>query len=809
MTNGSYAAEENPFAEYGMTDSQAAAVIGYYSSVGVVAPAIAAYINPAPATPSVPGVTPGVTTTVIPPPVITNLDINVSALLQPIKDLFNSIWGNIQVWFNDVKNWIVDHLSPLITAVYSLLSQWFNWLWNNISPVFDNLYQWIQGIIEPITSFVDSSVGEAWYWIQAAVDNIINQLRPFFDMVWDWVDTGFDDLKAFIQSLLNDVSQKVSDINHWFSDEFIDPFIDWLVQLPGKLWEPFNTQITAIGHSIETWLTHKSPGFMAVFSTWWAAISAWWKRTNAGIHAWDRSVNNWFLTYETKYGGLAQALIIILSGGLAASALTSSASIGAWFVRVFSLFGGWLASMLPRLGGWFASQWVPLLGSSAILGAAATGQLQSMIDKFVSPAINGVMTWAESMGPVAPDNGANVITGITKLATFTVSGLAAMTLAGEALSPLKHIGLGHIAAVLYDLINYKTLTAAFMGVLAVCYIKTPLTYYYNKVARPNIPNERELAQMLSQQDITPAQYREYMPYHGWPNEWIERNVDSVYRALSPFIIGPIAQQVDLAPELIDYWVRLAGYGPQFGPLIKKWIDSEKAAGVKALSTTIAISRFKEGFDTEDQFRQNMVGLGIDAGQLSRYVFAANLNYLYDYQTDLKAYYIDLYHRRAIEEPELRSDLVQTGLAPDRLDLVVSQQKIKRLAAAKEAEDPAIAVEFDTIRDRRKKLLISRDDEVKQLVAIGKELPYALAIADNDDVALAEKAVPPKVVVVLDYETEAGKVQVDTIRRLRRGGQTTAEQETISLSALQMPDDLAQAIVDNDGLRIKAGAAGGA
>ncbi len=105
-------------------------------------------------------------------------------------------------------------------------------------------------------------------------------------------------------------------------------------------------------------------------------------------------------------------------------------------------------------------------------------------------------------------------------------------------------------------------------------------------------------------------------------------------------------------------------------------------------------------------------------------------------------------------------------------------------------------------------LITREQEIGQLVALGKELSYATAIADNDDVALATAGAPPAAAPVAAYETEAGKVEVDTIRRIRRSGQSTPDEELAALKALDMPAALAQAIVDNDTLRVKKSATAG-
>jgi hypothetical protein len=80
--------------------------------------------------------------------------------------------------------------------------------------------------------------------------------------------------------------------------------------------------------------------------------------------------------------------------------------------------------------------------------------------------------------------------------------------------------------------------------------------------------------------------------------------------------------------------------------------------------------------------------------------------------------------------------------------------------------------------------------------------FRSAIADNDDAALAERAVVAAPAPVPAYETEEGKIRVDTIRRLRRQRQISLEDELASLTELEMPQSLAQAISDNDELRLR-------
>ena len=488
--------------------------------------------------------------------------------------------------------------------------------------------------------------------------------------------------------------------------------------------------------------------------------------------------------------------------------LAIAKSIGAMLLEFSPGVGVFGEALLPRIGGWFIIHMIPLIGSGTVLTLAATGALTPIVHNLITPAIVGIFDWFEKRGPVAPMSGGDISGGITKLAEFTITGLAAMTLGGEMLSPLKQLGLGNISAIMFDLINYKVLTAAFMGVLAFVYIQKPLTYYYNKVARPNLPDERHLASMLEDRVISSADYRENMTWQGYPDTWIEKIEDTLFRPMTPYMLRSLAEAGLLDDDLLDHALNHAGYDDISKVAIKKMMNTLASGSLAAVSTSTAMSRYQEGFDDEASLRQNLSALGVADSMLDRYVFAAQLKYLTDYQADLKSFFIDEYHRRVIEEPEFRTQLSQQGFAPIRLDLLVAQQRIKRLAAAPPADDPAIAVQFDTIRDRRKKNLISRADEITQLVAIGKEMSYASAVADNDDVAMTPTGAVAPSAPLKPYETDAGKIEVDTTRRLRRQRQISDADEMKALTALLMPTELARAIVDNDTLRLSKAATSG-
>lgn len=739
--------------------------------------------------------------------------------LEIVHQFLQSFWNQIQAWFDDAKQWLYINLGAkfldILGWIQTEVAKVGPWIHAEVLAVYD----WITTAVGNIITGVSTLFHQVWDWIQDAITRIDAYIQPFFAQIWDWIRTSFDTISTMILAHFNtlsatltqfasDVTTKVSQINTWFSNEFIDPFLDWLLKFPGNMTAALDTLLTGIGKRIETWLTHKSPGFPQVIKSWWDYVtgtlynlSAWCTGYNPPYSI-DQSRTFWALLglgLGSAFTSLTQALpnmLAVLTPALQ-SVFAWFGNIGIWIQLYAGAIGSWFASILPRIAGWFASQWIPVLTSSAILGLEATGKLETIIGNIATPAIERVFDWAEGMGPVSPQAGKQVGVGLTKLATFTVAGLAGMTLAGEALSPLKHIGLGHISAVIYDLINYKTLTAAFMGVLAACYIKTPLTYYYNKAARPNLPNERSMMSLFGEYFVTEAQFEENMAYHGFSDEWINIMKPMAYRALTPRMLNYLAATGITDDALIDRELKHSAFDPRTIPYVKTWLQRVASGDLKVMFASTAMTRFREGMDDEAALSDNLTTLGVAPELLPKYVFGAQLSYLYDYQHDLIAYYVDAYHRRDIEEPELRSSLVSAGLSPERLDLVVQAQSIKRLAAPKAADDPAVAVQVDTIRDKRSKNLITHDEEVRQLVALGKELPYASAIADNDDVKLTEKIPIVPVPPIPFYETDTGKIRRDTIRWQRRKLLIDRNSEVTQLRGIGMPEAMATAYADED------------
>ncbi|MBA7602868.1 hypothetical protein ES703_09964 [subsurface metagenome] len=175
-----------------------------------------------------------------------------------------------------------------------------------------------------------------------------------------------------------------------------------------------------------------------------------------------------------------------------------------------------------------------------------------------------------------------------------------------------------------------------------------------------------------------------------------------------------------------------------------------AAAVKEVRSGrigVARTRFREGFTTEEQFKDELKLLRVSDEELGLELAAAKLDYATDYLRDLIAAYRDAVRKGRISIDQYRVRLTELGIVPER----VAGYMLREVARLKPEELPTVIappkpyyetdagkIAVDTIRRRRRKLIITRDQEIAALLETGMPIDQATAAANNDDVRLAEK-----------------------------------------------------------------------
>ena len=118
-------------------------------------------------------------------------------------------------------------------------------------------------------------------------------------------------------------------------------------------------------------------------------------------------------------------------------------------------------------------------------------------------------------------------------------------------------------------------------------------------------------QLAGEYAITHDEFNEKMAWHGYPDKWIERLYELADRPFTPFMFRTLAEQGILDDELLDRELRNAGYNEKSIPYLKKLFRKLAQGDLKAIMTSSALNRYKEGLDDAGTLQPNLQVLGVD------------------------------------------------------------------------------------------------------------------------------------------------------------------------------------------------------
>ncbi|MBA7711498.1 hypothetical protein ES703_120464 [subsurface metagenome] len=179
------------------------------------------------------------------------------------------------------------------------------------------------------------------------------------------------------------------------------------------------------------------------------------------------------------------------------------------------------------------------------------------------------------------------------------------------------------------------------------------------------------------------------------------------------------------------------------------LRADKTEELRGMFGSVARARFKEGLTTEDQYASELRILNYPEEDIPRYLAGGRLEYALDLFRDLLGAWRDAVRKGNIGIDVYGQRLSELGLVPER----VATYMLREVARLKPGETPGVIA-------------------------------------------------PPKPF----FETDAGKLEVDTVRRARRKLLISRDREIAALLELGMPVYQAEAAADNDDIRLAEKAA---
>lgn len=651
----------------------------------------------------------------------------VNAISSWFVNAYHAVVDNLTFFFG----WTVPNFVARIESVFSVLGQ----VWSFVQTIYANVATWLGTAWTTVSSAVSSGIGIVQSWVESVYSRLSSWITSQVSLVSSWITTGIAGLWANIQAGFSQLLSNIgSTLAAWGQNIFQS-----VAAITGSL-SSFLSQITSQMSSSFTWLTSwMSVNIVAPLGTWWDqfqgkildfpswigrlfdAVSAWVTRDVPGSSPWYEGFLNrfWEITGEVLTMGFWTP-----GKGLG--------PLGTWFKTWLFDFPKYMFGDIPERTAY---------GLAASWDWFSKG-MQPVVETFMG----ALADFTQHMGPFSPSMAAKNYSSILSVGATAAMGLVGMTIAGELLHPLKNLGLGNVAAMVFDLTNYKMLTGAFVTALATAAIALPMRYYYFELFRPNLPDLGRTLDFYASDDIDRAQFNQLMKYHGYPDSWLDTFADNSYEPPTLNSLSSLVTSGSYDRDLFEDILRRRRVPPALRPLLLDMYEKKANADVKAYGITNALTRYKLGMTTEDQCKSELALLHAPESQVPVYLAATRLAYATDYTQDLMTAYQAAVRDGNISADDYRSYLLDLGLVPERVEGLVLIEIARQKPAAKPTTvaPPKAAyltdagkIEMDTIRRQRRKNLITVSQEVSFLQGIGMPVNYATAIADNDTVRIGE------------------------------------------------------------------------
>jgi hypothetical protein len=745
----------------------------------------------------------------------------------PAEPEFERLFADLYPGLHD---WVLQDIIEWVRYIYERVQQFFAYYWSQFLNLLSNIKNWI---LEQATNAIQSwwyGIQFTFFWIRDKVYEIWNQVGTIASDVYHNIATTLEGWYNRITSFVGPLfSQLWTNLSNWFS----------------QVWQWISTHVSQLADTIWGWIQETWSRISTFFADIWTRIATWfnslWQKIVevwGDINTWFGKMWEWIKDIPENVGNfLASELVKVgekLTGWLekdlheAIKEMEGAESIeevarGSPF---WGLLAVWLARLLPLI--WVAFKaWAPRLALfGGILALERTGKLEDLVEKYVTPAFVSILDHFEAMGPMAPQPGGNIAIPLTKVLTTTITGLATFVLAGGVIGLFKQMGLGVVSAMIYDLVSFRTLTAAFMTSLAAVYIAEPVKYYYQSLARPYLPALGHALSLAGEYALVPqakigpgsvtigdlewvnAKNREeflnIIKYLGYSDEWGNKLYELADSPAKYFSLRAMADsgfwdEGYYISELLNSGYNIA--------TVKNMVDMFRRFSlgeVKGVMLPAAMTRFREGFSDEATLRTELSALGLPEPKHDLFVFAANLQYQSDFASDMLTSYRTMYKKDMIDEEGFRNLLSGLGINRTRVEGYVMRDNAAKFKVPKvKARVPYYAtdegaIKLKTAKEEYHRDIITAEELYSQFIALEMETTMAKAIVDNEVLLKTVPKLPaPKIpsTPVPYYLTEEGDLKMKAAVEAFRKNLATAEELYAELVNLEMESSLAEAYVN--------------
>lgn len=286
----------------------------------------------------------------------------------------------------------------------------------------------------------------------------------------------------------------------------------------------------------------------------------------------------------------------------------------------------------------------------------------------------------------------------------TGAGMAAHSVAavGSLVPTVGGYGLSSLAALLGKVSGWDPVIDAVWDSRIRAALGTPAQYKWAKVYRPEVPDARLLQELLVKRRITPAEFTDWMGYHGLGDRWIGKAAEIAFRDLTVRDLLLAADTTRLNPGLVDAVLQKQGFGDEEIQLLRPAILFRSVLPEVRTFRSLAERLYRAGFADEAELRDALELARVDSEFLDPLVqLNARLRAVEDAEAEAQVLE-DRLEAGNVTPEAVRTRLGELGMRPQRVEPLIQRATFRRDARERAAaEREARAAEKAELQDELK------------------------------------------------------------------------------------------------------------
>ncbi|MFQ5826173.1 MAG: hypothetical protein ACE5IA_02340 [Dehalococcoidia bacterium] len=533
----------------------------------------------------------------------------------------------------------------------------------------------LSGLLEPLEWPFEFVARLVVRWAVWAAERVAQFLVTVGGALWDFLQDILSPLFDSVHNVLLWLSEVVSSMATWLWDQ-VRPALEGVRDLASDIWDAVSTFVGDIGGVI-------SSQFELITSFWGGLLQSGVNRLGV------------FVEDSTQWVGE----LVVGVGRTIREEIADP--ITDFFMDLPERFAAFLQPWIDVAGAirrgldWFIFPWETKEIAHAYRGLFTW--IQDEITEAVDSAWDAIMGTLKAGSPLNPLEAPSTARGLLTLGAVSAGGLGLMTLGGELVHPLKSIGMGQVAAMVWDVINFREITGMIMRTVLEAGLRIPLRYYIQDILRPWLLDPRDFRELLARNAfMDPERLRtpelietvnavavegrsqlidSLIGFYGFPANYRGFFQELAFTRLGYFPLAGIARTGFFDEEWFLEALARTGYSFTAREALMN-MYREMVFTSKVTPSMFHLRRLlRDGFTTPEAIRERLAEVAALPNLLEARLFAFGVEREYEQKSGDRDIILRAFSRGLITEGEARQGLEELGLVADTRAQELMREKL--------------------------------------------------------------------------------------------------------------------------------------